>query len=354
MSSLFGIAGWSEPPCSEEGTMRKATVSQFRGGALQGTLAIALVLTATWSTPARAAQVKQQRFASAEDAAHALFAAVKTGDTKALLAVLGNDARPLINSGDPVADRTTRERFVQRYEESNSLVKTGDATMVLQVGKDNWPFPIPLVEKDGAWRFDSHAGAEEILDRRIGANEDAAIQACLAYVDAQREYYQHNPEGSTLLHYAQKIASTKGKRDGLFWETKDAEEPSPLGPAYAQARATGYREAGVAGAGSSATRNAYHGYYYKILTAQGPNAPGGAYDYVVRGQMIGGFALVAYPAVWDNSGIMTFIVNHDGVVFEKDLGPKTAAIAQKMKVFDPDNTWKRVGTDVNTATTSGQ
>src|SRR5262244_137952 len=218
---------------------------------------------------------------------------------------------------------------------SHTLVPSGDTKVVLQIGKDEWPFPIPLIKGSSGWHFDTQAGKEELLNRRIGRNELDVIQVCLAYVDAQREYYVRNPLNAALLQYAPKFISTKGKRDGLYWETAANEPPSPLGPLVAQARREGYKRT----AGKSVP---YHGYYYKMLTRQGPDAPGGAYDYVVRGKMIGGFALVAYPAQYGSSGIMTFIVNHDGVVYEKDLGPNTASTAQSMTKFNPDKTWKKL------------
>ena len=223
-------------------------------------------------------------------------------------------------------------------------MKGEDGDTVLQVGADDWPFPIPLVKSDGGWRFDTAAGKDEILDRRIGANELSAIQACLAYVDAQREYYQRNPDHASLLHYAQKLASTPGKRDGLYCDTKPGEEESPLGTHFARAWANGY-----AAPGKGAP---YHGYYFRLLTAQGPDAAGGAYDYLAHGELIGGFALVGYPAKWDNSGVMTFPVNHDGVVFENDLGPDTAAAAKAIKTFNPDDTWKRVDSSAVAAETA--
>jgi hypothetical protein len=224
---------------------------------------------------------------------------------------------------------------VQAYEEAHTLVQSGDTKVILQVGKDEWPFPIPLVKDNTSWRFDSKAGKEEILNRRIGRNELDVIQVCLAYVDAQREYYMRNPQHVALLQYATKFMSTKGKRDGLYWETTADEPPSPLGPFLARARSEGYNP-------TAGKLTPYHGYYYKMLTGQGPKAPGGAYDYVVRGQMVGGFAMVAYPAQYGSSGIMTFIVNHDGVVYEKDLGPNTPALAQAMTKFNPDETWKKL------------
>jgi len=282
-----------------------------------------------------AAPTGQQSFPSPEAGVQALMEAAKSNDTKSLLQVLGPEAQAFINTGDPVSDRASRARFVQAYEEAHALVQLGDTKVILQVGKDEWPFPIPLVKGSTSWRFDSKEGKEELLNRRIGRNELDVIQVCLAYVDAQREYYMRNPRHVALLQYATKFMSTKGKRDGLYWETAANEPPSPLGPLVVQARREGYKRA-------DGKPVPYHGYYYKMLTGQGPKAPGGAYDYVVHGQMIGGFAMVAYPAQYGSSGIMTFIVNHDGVVYQKDLGPRTAALAQSMTKFNPDETWKKL------------
>jgi Protein of unknown function (DUF2950) len=282
-----------------------------------------------------AAAVKQKTFSSPEEGVKAVIDAARKNDMKGILEILGADAKSIIESGDPVADNEGRERFVKSYDESNKLVKSGDSKAVLEVGKDEWPFPIPLVKENAGWRFDTQEGKEELLNRRIGRNELDVIQVSLAIVDAEREYYQRDPDGDKLLQYAQKLISTKGKRDGLYWETKPNEQPSPLGSLVAQARAEGYK-----GAGGKPVP--YHGYYYKLLTGQGKDAPGGAYDYLVRGKMIGGFGVVAYPAQYGSSGIMTFIVNHDGVVYQKDLGTKTASIAQSMTKFNPDKTWTTV------------
>jgi hypothetical protein len=240
-----------------------------------------------------------------------------------------------VQSGDAVSDRAGRERFLKAYGEASKVARQGDAKAILLVGKDEWPLPIPIVKDSAGWRFDTEQGKEEILNRRIGRNELSTIQAVLAYVDAQREYYLRNPQGDKLLHYAQKFASAQGKRDGLYFPTKAGEKPSPLGPLYASAKAEGYTK------GEAGMPSPYHGYHYRIIRAQGANAPGGAYDYVAQGRMIGGFALVAWPASYGNSGVMTFIVNHDGVVYEKDLGPDTAAAVKKITRFNPDKSWKR-------------
>jgi DUF2950 family protein len=281
--------------------------------------------------PSAAAEAKQKTFASPEEAAKALVAAA--GDPKAVLAILGPEARPLINSGDATADKVDRERFLKAYAEANKLMKSGDDMMLLVVGKDEWIFPIPIVKDKAGWRFDTREGREEILNRRIGRNELSAIQAVRAYVDAQRDYYLRNPQNDKLLQYAQKIISTKDKRDGLYFPTKADEPVSPLGPRFESYVAKNKGEPG--------RPMPYHGYYYRILKAQGPDAPGGAYSYLAQGKMIGGFALVAWPASYGNSGVMTFIVNHEGVVYEKDLGPDTATAVKKITKFDPDKSWKR-------------
>ncbi|MBS1190501.1 MAG: hypothetical protein H6R10_2293 [Rhodocyclaceae bacterium] len=278
---------------------------------------------------------KQRTYAAPEEAVKDFVAAMKAGDETALLSILGPEAKPLVSSGDKVADREGLERFVQSFEEANRLEKSGDGKVALVIGKDEWAFPIPIVKESAGWRFDTQAGSEEILNRRIGRNEISATQAMLAYVDAQRDYYLQNPQKSALLHYAQKFMSTPGKRDGLYYPTQAGEPPSPLGPLFASARAKGYVKA------KAGQPTAYYGYHYRILKAQGPDAPGGAYDYLANGEMIGGFALVAWPATYGNSGVMTFIVNHDGVVYEKDLGPETSAAVQKMETFNPDKSWKK-------------
>ena len=282
----------------------------------------------------KAAPAKQKSYASPEEAVKDLIAAVKAHDQKAMLAILGPEGKPIVSSGDKVTDRASGERFVKSYEEASKLEKSGDK-VVLATGKDAWPFPIPVVKDAAGWRFDTQAGKEEILNRRIGRNELSVMQVALAYVDAQREYYLRNPQKDKLLSYAPKFISTKGKRDGLYFETKEGEPQSPLGPAFDAAKARGVSK------GEDGKPIAYYGYHYRILKAQGPDAPGGGYDYVAQGKMIGGHALVAWPATYGNSGVMTFLVNHDGVVYEKDLGPQTSAAVQKITKFNPDKTWKK-------------
>ena len=275
----------------------------------------------------------QQSFKTADEAAAALAGAAKAGDRAKVLTVLGQDAADLVSSGDAVADRSIRERFVKAYDEKHKIDKQGDDLAMLVIGNDDFPFPIPIVHRGDAWRFDTSAGRQEILYRRVGANELNAIQVCLAYVDAQNEYADKD-RGFGAGVYAQRVVSRAGQKDGLYWPTSAGEDQSPMGALAAEATAQGYRVGGA--------RAPYHGYYYKILTRQGPNAPGGTLDYVVNGKMIGGFALIAYPADYGNSGIMTFLVSHEGMIFQKNLGPRTAQVAEQIGAFDPDKSWARV------------
>jgi hypothetical protein len=290
-------------------------------------LSILCAAIALWYAPALA----QEKFASAEEAASALVGAVKTGDAKAILAVLGPDGEAIVSSGDPVADSNAREKFVAAYDAKHTLELEGNGTQTLILGDEGWPFPVPLANKAGEWQFDTKAGLEEILHRRVGRNELAAIEVARGYVQAQNEYAESSSGGRA---YAQRIVSSPGKKDGLYWPTGEAESSSPLGDLIAKASAEGYK----VGQGPIP----YHGYFYRILKGQSGNAAGGAYDYVVDGKMIGGFALVAYPAEYGNSGIMTFMVNHDGTVFQKDLGPDTGKLARKIESFAPDQTWTKV------------
>ena len=279
-----------------------------------------------------ASAASQQAFKTPDEAASALVGAAKAGDMKALLTVLGPDGEDIVSSGDEVADQATREKFVAAYDAKHKIDMEGDSKATIVIGQEDFPLPIPILRKDGMWRFDTAAGRDEILFRRIGKNELDAIQASLAYVDAQNEYAEKDRTGAGMNTYAQRIISQPGKKDGLYWPV--GEEESPLGELVAQATAQGYRVGGG--------RTPYHGYYFKILTKQGPAAPGGELDYVVNGKMIGGFALVAYPAEYRNSGVMTFIVSHAGDVFQKDLGPNTARLAERMTSFNPDSTWQKV------------
>ena len=276
----------------------------------------------------------QEQFGTPEAAVEALVAAARSGDGNAILKVLGPDGKPIVSSGDPVADTDIRQDFISAYDAKHAIEMEGDGRQTLLIGNDDWPFPIPLVNKGGQWQFDTMAGLDEILRRRVGRNELSAIQVCLAYVQAQNEYASLDPAGLGRGIYAQRIVSHAGKKDGLYWPTAEGEAPSPLGDLAAHASAEGYK--------AGAKPIPYHGYYYRILTRQGPGAPGGAYDSLVKGKMLGGFALIASPAEYGNSGIMTFMVNQDGTVFEKDLGPKTAKLAARVESFAPDQGWTKV------------
>jgi hypothetical protein len=276
----------------------------------------------------------QQSYKSPEDAVEALVSATRDNWPKGVIDVLGPDAAEIVSSGDKVADEAMREKFLAAYDVRHQVTKEGDDKAVMIMGAEDFPFPIPLTRKGAAWRFDTAAGRLEILYRRIGRNELNAIQASLAYVDAQNEYASKDRTGSGSATYAQRIVSRPGKKDGLYWPAAPGDDPSPLGEVVAHATTEGYAIGG--------DRIPFHGYYFKILTRQGPTAAGGEVDYVVRGKMIGGFALVAYPAEYGNSGVMTFVVNYAGTVFQKDLGDRTARLAERMTSFNPDQTWKKV------------
>jgi hypothetical protein len=278
--------------------------------------------------------VTQKLYSSPEEAAKALYDVVKAHDVKSVYRVLGPGSDKLIFTGDKVADQQMRERFIAAYDTSLKVERDGDMKAILLVGENESPFPFPLVKGSKGWTFDAKAGAEEIVNRRIGENELFAIKTCLAYGDAQQEYAEADRDGDRLVEYAQKFRSREGKRDGLFWPTNEGEPLSPLGPLAAQVKSEGY-------SAKDANPAPVHGYFYRILTSQGKDAPGGAYDYMVKGNMIGGYALVAYPARWGASGVMTFICNHDGVVYQKNLGEKTAELASKMTRFNPDASWQK-------------
>ena len=293
-----------------------------------------LAFAATLATTANAAGT-QQTFATLDEAASALVAAVKAGGKNAAVAILGPGSDAWIGSGDPVADRAARDGFVAAFEQKHAFVADGDAHAKLTIGNDDWPFAFPLEKVGGRWRFDTVAGKDEMLARRIGRNELDVINVLLAIVDAQRDYASADRDGNGVREYARKFASSPGKHDGLYWPEKAGEAPSPLGPLMTTASGEGYA------LGKSKTPTPYHGYHFRMLTAQGPAAPGGALDYVVRGRMIGGFAAIATPAKYGSSGIMTFIVSHDGVVYEKDLGVRTNELAASMTEYNPDPSWKK-------------
>ncbi|MGY3037723.1 hypothetical protein ACVIIV_006893 [Bradyrhizobium sp. USDA 4354] len=296
-------------------------LKSFRRAVLPGMMVLALLCSAAQA---------QQSYKTPEDAAAALAAAVKSGP-RDILRVLGSAAEDIVFSGDEIADNDIRQRFTSMYDAKHGIKAEGNKTAILILGPDDFPFPIPLVNTKAGWEFATDEGRIEVLRRRIGRNELDAIQTALAFVDAQNEYADKD-RGEGVGAYAQRIVSTPGKKDGLFW--RDDNDPSPLGPLAAQASSEGYK----AGEGMAP----YHGYYFRILKGQGPDAPGGAMNYVVKGKMIGGFALIAWPAEYGNSGVMTFLVNHAGVVYQKDLGKRTDFVAKRLTLFDPDQTWKKV------------
>jgi len=302
-----------------------------------GTLMAGLVLLATAVVGAEE-PVGQRSYATPRQAADALAAAVKADDQTELLAILGPGSEDLVDSGDPVADRKGRARFVRAYEGKNSLEEAAEDRRVLIVGQRDYPFPIPIVRRGELWLFDTPAGSEEILDRRIGRNELHTIRVMQAYVDAQREFVCR--KGNVGREFAQKFVSSAGKQDGLYWPAAPGEEESPFGPLIAKATGEGY----VNGLDQQAPEP-FHGYLYKILRAQGEHAEGGAFDYVVEDKMVLGFALVAYPARYGASGIMTFMVNQEGMIYEKDLGDQTGAEAAAMTVFDPGAGWRQYRED---------
>jgi Protein of unknown function (DUF2950) len=287
--------------------------------------------------PTRTLAVNEQTFASPQDAVNALVAAARNDDTNAMHAIFGPTGRELV-SPDVVQATAGFKLFVQHLTEKTQLITNSDDNLTLEIGADGWPFPIPLVKQYGQWFFDTEAGKQEILARRIGRDEIGAIRVCHAYVEAQREYASED-RGDGILEYAQHLRSSSGMHDGLFWPAKPGEALSPLGPLVAQARGEGYHRAAKMMNEEAAP---YHGYYFKILTRQSRHAPIGKYNYIINGHMIAGFALVAWPAEWGNTGVMTFIVNQQGKVYQKNLGPKTAKIAAAMTTYDPDDTWALV------------
>ena len=288
-------------------------------------------------------------FDSPQAAFDALVKAAQANDKDAIVSILGPEAKELVDTGDAAADNAERAAFVKAYKEKHGLIsyveddeamaKGAPERLFMEIGKNGWPFPIPLAAGDNgkAWSFDAKQGVEEILSRRVGHNELAAMEVCQAYVDAQYDYYRLNPEKSAIPHFAQKIASSKGKHDGLYWETKPGEPPSPLGALVAAAADDGYSPV------QQGEDRSYYGYRYRVLTEQGPHAAQGAFSYVGNDLMFGGFALLAYPDKYGMTGVMTFMVNQDGVIYEKNLGEDTERLATKIVSFDPDNTWGKVG-----------
>jgi len=283
-----------------------------------------------------AQQNGEKTFATPGDAVLALYNAAKANDAQALSAIFGSNAQKILHTGDDVADKNALANFIRRYNEMHRVVIEPDGTVTLYLGADNWPTPIPIVKNSsGAWYFDTEAGMKEILYRRVGTNENDAIDTLHTLVEAQREYAASMHDGDQTKHYALKFISTAGKQDGLYWKTDDNQPPSPIGPLIADAAGQGYTA-------QQGQQTPFHGYYYRMLTKQGAAAKGGARDYLVNGQLARGFAFIAYPAEYRNSGVMTFIVNQDGVVYENDLGPDTAKLGAEMTEYNPDKTWQPV------------
>lgn len=296
---------------------------------LAGVAATAIVFVSCLLPSAVAQQSGQKTFSSAEEASKALLVATQNNDEKAMLDILGPDGKQIVSSGDGVDDAQSRANFVQKYQELHRLVKEQDGATILYIGAENWPTPIPLISKSGAWYFDTEAGKKEVLYRRIGRNELSAIRVCQELVSAEKEYRSMQND-----EYAQKIFSDEGQHDGLYWKAADGQPQSPIGPLVASAVADGYAK------GTDGQPTPYRGYYFRIVTRQGKNAPGGARNYLVDGKMTDGFAFVAYPAEYRSSGVMTFVVDQDGVVYEKDLGKKTDVVAKAMKEYNPGAGWQ--------------
>lgn len=278
-------------------------------------------------------------FATPEEAAKALVEAAKSDDEKELLAILGPSLKQWIQSGDPVADRAAKEKFVKDYEQKQSIDTDEKGKAILVIGDDDFPFPLPIVKTGNEWSFDPEQGKQEIIDRRVGANELDTIQTLLAIADAQNDYVDLDPQGQGAPAYARRFISSPDKHDGLYWPSGGSEPQSPLGLLVADAVSAGYKPSSE---GGDTSKNPYHGYYFRMLTAQGAHAPGGAYSYLVNGRMIGGFAVIAWPAKYGTSGFKTFMINQDQIVYEADLGPDTAAEVQTIRTFDPDEDWKKV------------
>jgi len=309
----------------------KLIIEKFDWANLPKLAAVAILLTGCFAARSVAQEPGQKTFSSAEDASNALVTAAQSNDEKALLDILGPDAKQIVSSGDDTEDNQNRANFVQRFQEMHRLVKEPDGTTTLYTGAENWPMPIPLVNKGNSWYFDTETGKKEVLYRRVGRNELSTIRVCQQLVAAEKEYYSAQNE-----EYAQKFFSDEGQHNGLYWKAADGQPQSPIGPLVASAVAEGYK-------GQDETSTPYRGYYYRILTRQGPNAPGGAKSYVVNGKMTAGFAFLAYPAEYRSSGVMTFIVGVDGVVYRKDLGKSTAVLAKAMKDYNPNSSWQKDG-----------
>jgi hypothetical protein len=311
--------------------MKRLSILQF----IKLTACALTIAAAALAAQNPAAQPTRKRFSTAEEAVQSVIKAAKANNQAELLEIFGAAAEDLISSGDKVADKRARQVILVAVKEKWELTSQGPNTKTLIIGNEKWPYPIPLVKDKGGWSFDTAAGREEILYRRVGRNELSTIKSCRVYVQAQKEYAQKSHDGKAAGLYAQKTSSEPGKQDGLYWKSGPGEELSPLGEFAAQASAEGY-------ARSDSGPTPFHGYLFRPLTAQGPAAPGGAKSYISDGEMKSGFALVAYPADYRNSGVMTLIVNQDGVIYERDLGEKTAQLATQITAYNPDKSWRKV------------
>lgn len=298
-------------------------------------IAMATLVLALAACSSKKQDAQQATFVTAEEAVSAFIAALQKDDTAELKNILGSGTDELLSSGDPIADKEARADFVASYQEKHTINADGENKMVLVVGNNDWPMPIPLMKKDGKWFFDGKAGAEELVNRRIGGNELGAIAVCQGFVDAQHEYAAVGRDGDPAGIYAMKLVSDEGLHNGLSWKTSEGEDPSPAGEFVANAASEGYRV-------TEGSRKPYHGYYYRMLYSQGENAASGAREYFKDGLLTEGFALIAWPAEYNVSGIQTFIVNQDGTVFQKDLGDTTASEVETINSFNPDSTWTAV------------
>jgi hypothetical protein len=311
--------------------MKRLSILQF----IKLTACALTIAAAALAAQNPAAQPTRKRFSTAEEAVQSVIKAAKANNQAELLEIFGAAAEDLISSGDKVADKRARQVILVAVKEKWELTSQGPNTKTLIIGNEKWPYPIPLVKDKGGWSFDTAVGREEILYRRVGRHELSTIKSCRVYVQAQKEYAQKSHDGKAAGLYAQKTSSEPGKQDGLYWKSGPGEELSPLGEFAAQASAEGY-------ARSDSGPTPFHGYLFRPLTAQGPAAPGGAKSYISDGEMKSGFALVAYPADYRNSGVMTLIVNQDGVIYERDLGEKTAQLATQITAYNPDKSWRKV------------
>lgn len=303
-------------------------------GHLASILAFLFLAGVLHASAAASKEPKQKTFGTPEAAVQAFVDAVRQFQRAEIMKILGPRGEEVISSGDEVADRLARERFLSGYDEKHTVAKRNPSFAELIIGNANWPFPIPLIKTGKRWRFDTDRGVEELLNRRIGRNELGTLDVLDAYVQAQREYFLLDRDQDDVWEYAQQVRSSPGKRDGLFWPVSKGETPSPMGALFAKAGAEGYEAKDEKPA-------PYHGYRFKVLTAQGPDAPGGSFSYVVNGNMVAGYAMVAWPSQYGNSGIMTFIVNSNGTIWEKNLGEKTGEVAAAMNVYNPDDSWRR-------------